>query len=298
MNRIKEANRPLSAPRSLQQWMMKHPLISFFILAYALSWILWIPWVATEWGLVPKVLHSTLLHAALTFGPTLAAYIMFRITEGRQGWRNLRSRLKLLRVGWKWYVFILLGIPAMILFGMLILPGAAASFQGLPKNFLMSYPFLFVLVFFGGGPLGEEIGWRGFALPRMQTRFGPLKATLLLGLFWTFWHFPEFFSAAQLGGPGTGWTPFFLHLPIFFVMVMAIAVIFTWVFNHTGGSVFIAILAHASFDTFVFSVQPLFTSPLASSTHLPIALGMVLLAIPILILTRGRLGYRPELEKA
>ena len=294
MNTLSTSTTTTSGFRSLQQWMRDHPLFSFFFMAYAFSWIVVIPWVVSEWGILPQTVHNPLLFAIHTFGPTLAAYIMFRITERQEGWLRLRSRITQLRVGWRWYVFILLGIPAMMLLGMLVMPGALASFQGLPKYFLVSYPFLFILVFFGGGPLGEEIGWRGFALPRMQSRFGPLRATLLLSVLWAFWHFPEFFSSAQLGGPGTGLSAFYIHLPIFLVMVVAIAIIMTWVFNHTGGSVFIAILLHASFDTFGSAMQPLFSVPIVSSTNLPIALAMVVLAIPILILTRGKLGYQPN----
>jgi len=291
MNTSNDSIQSTTASRGLQQWMRDHPLFSFFFMAYAFSWILLIPWVLSEWGILPQAVHNPLLFAIHTFGPAVSAYVMFRITEGQEGWLRLRSRITQLRVGWKWYVFILLGIPAVILLGILFMPGAAVSFQGFPKYFLVSYLFLFVLVFFGGGPLGEEIGWRGFALPRMQSRYGALKATLLLGVLWTFWHFPEFFSSAQLGGPGTGLSAFYIHLPIFLVMVVAIAIIMTWVFNHTGGSVFIAILLHASFDTFASSVQPLFSAPIVFSTNLSFALGMVVLAIPILILTRGRLGY-------
>ena len=217
---------------------------------------------------------------------------MFRVVEGEEGWLDLRKRLKQVRVNWKWYAFILLGIPAMMLLGILVLPGALISFQGFPQYFLVRYPILLVAIFFGGGPLGEEIGWRGFALPRMQSCFGPLKATLLLGVLWTFWHFPEFFSSAQLGGPSAGLTPFYIHLPIFLVMVTAIAIIMTWVFNHTGGSVFIAVLLHASFDTFGSTVQPLFSVSIVSGTNIPFALAMVVLAIPILVLTRGQLGYQ------
>ena len=298
MNTSMKSSQPVSAPRNLQWWMRQHPLFSFFFMAYAFSWILLIPWVISEWGILPQAVHNPFLFAIHTFGPALAAYIMFRITEGQEGWLHLTNRIRQLRVGWQWYAFILLGIPAAILLGILVMPGAAVSFQGLPKYFLASYPFLFVLVFFAGGPLGEEIGWRGFALPRMQSRFGPLKATLLLGILWTFWHFPEFFSSAQLGGPGTGLSAFYIHLPIFLVMVVAIAIIMTWVFNHTGGSVFIAILLHASFDTFGSTLQPLFSAPIVSSTNLPIALGMVVLAIPILILTRGWLGYQPNQKQS
>ena len=288
------SSQPTSASKSLLELMRRHPLFFYFFMAYAFSWALLIPWVASEWGIVPQAMHNKLLFALHAFGPTLAAYIMFHITEGKQGWVRLRSRLSLLRVGRQWYAFILLGIPAAMLLGILVLPGALASFRGLPPHFWVSYPFLFVLVFFGGGPLGEEVGWRGFALPPMQRRYGPLNATLFLGVLWTFWHFPEFFSSAQLGGPGTGLSAFYVQLPIFLSMVMALAIVFTWVSNHTGGSVFIAILLHASFDTFGYTVQPLFAAPIVSGMNLPFALAMAVLALLVLIVTRGRLGYQPK----
>ncbi len=297
MNTSKASTQSTSGSRSLQQWMQEHPLFSFFFMAYAFSWIINIPFMLSDWGILPKATLYTIVFALHTFGPTLAAYIMFRITEGKEGWLNLRSRLRQLRAGWQWYVFILLGIPAVMLLGMLVLPGAAASFQGLPQYFLVRYPFLFILIFFGGGPLGEEIGWRGFALPRMQSRYGALRATLLLGVLWTFWHLPEFLTSAQKGGASTVLSAFYINLPIFFLLVMALAIIFTWVFNHTGGSVFIAILLHASFDTFGSTVQPLFSAPIVTSTNLPFAIGNLVLALLILILTRGRLGYQPNQEQ-
>ena len=112
----------------------------------------------------------------------------------------------------------------MMLLGIIILPGALASFRGLPSSFLNTYIIYFIVIFFGGGPLGEEIGWRGFALPRMQTRYGALRATLLLGILWTFWHLPHFLTTAQRGGPGSSSSIFYINLPIFFLMVMSITV--------------------------------------------------------------------------
>jgi membrane protease YdiL (CAAX protease family) len=297
MNTSNASAQSISVSKSLQQWMRQHPLFSFFLMAYAFTWIILIPYVLAEWSLLPKATFYILFFILHTFGPTLSAYIMFRITEGKQGWLNLRSRIKQVRAGWQWYVFILLGIPALILIGILVLPGALVSFQGLPQFFLVKYPFLFVLVFFGGGPLGEEIGWRGFALPRMQSRYGPLKATLLLGVLWTFWHLEDFLTSAQLGGPGTGFSAFTFHLPVFFLMVMALNIIVTWVFNNTRGSVFIAILLHASFDTFGSTVQPLFSAPIISRTNLSFVIGFAVLAILLLVLTRGRLGHQPGQEQ-
>jgi membrane protease YdiL (CAAX protease family) len=283
-----------AATRNLQQWMRQHPLFSFFFMAYAFSWIVLIPYVLAEWTIQPKPLFYNLFYILHTFGPALSAYIMLRITEGEEGWKRVRNSIKQVRAGWVWYSFILLGIPALIMLGILVLPGAQASFQGLTSKILVSFPFVFILIFFGGGPLGEEIGWRGFALPRMQSLYGPLKATLLLGVLWTFWHLEDFFTASQGGGPGTGLYAFYFHLPIFLVMVMSLAIIMTWVFNHTRGSIFIAVLLHASYDAFGSTMQPLFSAPIVAKTNLLFIPGFVVMAILILIFTRGRLGYQPN----
>lgn len=90
----------------------------------------------------------------------------------------------------------------------------------------MSYPVSFVVVFFGAA-LPEEIGWRGFALPRMQPRYGPLWGTLLLGVLWAFWHLLYFLTPDHGGGPGTSLAPFLISFSVFFLMVVALAIIFT-----------------------------------------------------------------------
>jgi membrane protease YdiL (CAAX protease family) len=222
----------------------------------------------------------------------LAAIIMTRITEGKAGMLRLRQRIKQWRFGWQWYLLILLGIPALILLGVIIQPGALASFQGLTPVLLVSYPLNFVAVIIGVG-VPEEIGWRGFALPRMQPRYGPLWGTLLLGVLWTFWHLPRFLLPEHGGGPGTGFATFLTNFSIFFLMVVALAIIFTWVFNHTRGSIFTAILAHAAVDTPQLVWIPLFLAVDVTRFDLAILIGLGVPALLILILTRGRLGYQP-----
>jgi membrane protease YdiL (CAAX protease family) len=280
------------ASSSLRQMMQQHPLFSFFFMAYAFSWIMGIPYILSQWG----ILHGDFRIAFVlkSFGPFLAAFIMTGILEGKDGVQRLRHSLRPVRAGWQWYLFILLGIPALFLLGISVLPGALASFQGFPPNFPIVYVVTFVLIFFGGGPLGEEPGWRGFALPRMQPLYGPLKGTLLLGVLWVFWHLPDFLTDAQRGGPGTGLAAFFTNFPIFFLMVISMAIIFTWVFNHNKGSLFIVILLHASINTFSI-VVPLFAAPSVTSTDLPILIGVIVPAVLIIILTRGRLGYQPSI---
>jgi membrane protease YdiL (CAAX protease family) len=283
-----------SAPhsKSLREVMQGHPLFSYFFLAYAISWVLSVPVILSEWNILPKTGFTFYFFFTIkSFGPFLSAYIMTRIMEGKEGWLNLRSRFKLVRVGWQWYAFILLGVPTLMLLGISVLPGALASFQGFPHHFVITYLITFIAIFFFGGPLGEEPGWRGFALPRIQSRYGALRGTLLLGIVWTFWHLPDFLTSAQKGGPGTGLYPFYAGLPVFFLEVVALAIIFTWVFNNTKGSIFIALLLHASYNAFG-SVQQLFSAPIMTSTDLPFLISVVAPALLIIILTRGQLGYK------
>ena len=173
----------------LKQTMRHHPLFFFFFMAYAFSWIISIPYVLSVWGLLPNgggiaLLLFTFLKAYA--GPTLAAIIMTSITAGKSGLRGLRHRLTQWRAGWQWYLFILIGIPALLLLGIIIQPGLLVRFEGL-SPILLVYPVAFFAVFLQTG-LPEEIGWRGFALPRMQPRYGPLRGTLLLGVLWGFWY--------------------------------------------------------------------------------------------------------------
>jgi membrane protease YdiL (CAAX protease family) len=276
--------------------MREHPLVSFFLMAYAFSWILSIPAIFSAWGVLPQPVFAVFF-TLKSFGPFLAAYIMTSVIDGREGILRLRQSLKQVRAGWRWYAFILAGIPALLLLGISIMPGALASFQGFPAGFAPTYLVTFVLIFFGGGPLGEEPGWRGFALPRLQTRYGALSGTLLLGVLWVFWHLPDYLTVAQRGGPGVNLANLLIvNLPIFFVMVMALAIIFTWVYNHTRGSLFIAILLHTSINAFGLVVA-LFRAPILTSTDLPICIALVVPALLIILLTRGRLGYRSGQEQ-
>jgi len=293
MKASNESNQPTPTSRNLQQLMREHPLFFFFFIAYAGTWIIFIPYVLAEWGLLHG--NFTLVFVLKPFmGPFLAAFIMTGVLEGKAGILRLRQRLKQWRTGRGWYLFTLLGIPALILLGIVIQPGMLASFQGLKPALLVSYPLTYIAVFFGGGPLGEEPGWRGFALPRLLARHGALWGTLLLGILWGFWHLPDFLTSAQGGGPGTGLTTFLINFPVFLLLVMALAIILTWLYNHTQGSIFISILAHASVNTPQVALVPLFLAVDTTSLNLAALIGFGLPALLIVILTRGQLGYQPD----
>jgi membrane protease YdiL (CAAX protease family) len=274
----------------LRQAIQRHPLPSYFSIAYIIKWILLIPFTLAAWGIISG--DWTIAFVLATFGPCVAGIIMINLMEGRAGLSSLRERVRQWRVGWKWLLFIFAGIPALVMLGIVIQPGALAGFLGVSALVVVRYPLYYFGVWFGGGGLNEEVGWRGFALPRMQPRYGPLWGTLFLGVVHCFWHLEEFLTPAQGGGPGTGWAPFLINLPIFLLEVLGFSIMMTWIFNHTRGSLFAAISAHASVDTPQLALIPLFPAVGALGLKLGFGIGLCIPALLILILTRGRLGYK------
>ncbi len=303
-----------SQPTSSQGGLLaRHPLAFFFLIAYAGSWLAWLPIVLSEdgTGLLPFSSPLTrpligggsfLQIVGVFLGPFLSAFIMTGATEGRAGIRRLLRRFVLWRVGIRWYLFVLIGPPVIAVLVTIVLPGALASFQTpdplLPDPLsVLAYLGLFVLVLVLGGPLGEEPGWRGFALPRLQPLHGPLVGSLILGTLWSFWHLPlNLMPTWSHGGASSGSAiPVILTILAALVATVAYAIVFTWVFNNTYGSLLIAIVLHTSLDTFIDSLGELF--PAGGVLGLPMVwiglmVGFVVLALVVVALTRGRLGYQ------
>jgi uncharacterized protein len=282
---------PIAARGSL---LARHPLVSFFVMAYAFSWIVWSPWVLGKdgAGLLPIKLSGAttglLNAAAILAGPTLAAFIMTATTEGREGVRHLLRRYVLWRVGIRWYLFALLGIPTIMLLGTMIytmdLPNLGAL--GGP-SYLLSYVATFALVLVLGGPLLEEGGWRGFALPRMERLHGPLVASLILGVLWALWHLPEFLVpswAASSGGGGV------LGIFLFTLTAITFTIVITWVFNNTRTSLLLAILVHASIDTFSGTLGAIYPAWAVASAF-PFMIGFGVVAAVLIVMSGGRLDY-------
>ena len=283
----------------LRRLLIRHPLISFFVMAYALTWLGWSPWFlsADGIGLLPydsESISDYLNTVALVLGPTLSAFIMTGVTEGREGVRRLLRRIVLWRVGLEWYLFVLLGVPAIILLSTVVVPGALASFKA---SAVPSTLFLYVVAtpifLFAGGPVFEEIGWRGFALPRLQRLHGPLIGSLVLGPLWALWHLPLFLIPSWDTPHGNP-----LDVVSFVVWAVSITIIFTWVFNNTKGSVLMVILAHGSINSAATAVYILFPAPAVTSGITNFVIGFGVAAVVILALTRGRLDYRRDQDVA
>jgi membrane protease YdiL (CAAX protease family) len=275
--------------------LVRRPLVWFFGIAYAGGWLLELPVVLSRTGTgalpytLPRLVVVLLIAGATFTGPTVAAFVMARVTEGRDGPRLLLRRYARWRVPVRWYLFILLVIPASELLGAVALPGVLSSYQPLTRAMVVGYPLAFLATFVLGGPLGEEPGWRGFALPRLQAALGPLPGSVVLGVLWALWHLPLFFTGV--------WTPPTVpNVVMFIMMITLLTVVMTWVFNNARGSLLITMLMHASFNTFANKiVAPLFPAPLLNEYGLlPELVGFGVLAVIVIAATRGRLSLRDD----
>jgi membrane protease YdiL (CAAX protease family) len=207
--------------------IIRHPLASFFVLAYIWIWA-WMP-LASVGSLLPVVLAP--------LGPVLAAVAVSAASEGRAGVSALMSRLAMWRVNPVWYVAAI-GLPVLISLLAVMLAGAlgvrTATQFGTVSAFSVAY-YIFAI--------GEELGWRGFALPRLLDRFSAVAASLVLGVAWMAWHLPLFLPRMMFAGE---------PLPAHLIVFCASAVLYTWLFHHTGGSVLHAVLFHGTVNASAF----------------------------------------------
>src|SRR5215217_547739 len=256
----------------------RHPLISFFVLAYALSWIIESPLVflqdsiSTTQILVIQILASSI--------PSVLAIVLTAIVLGRGALRKLLGRLLIWRVNLRWYLLIVLGPTALVLgaltFNTLLLGGPALSFFGMT---LLPAVILLAFMIFPGSAMGEEIGWRGYALPRLQAGRSALAASLILGVPWSLWHLPVWLT----GAPSNPLSLF----PVFAVAIIASSVIYTWVYNSTGGSLLLLVLLHASFNW----PLTMFLTPLGGSQQMTLPflvyMGLMVVAAIVVVIVAG-----------
>ena len=281
------------APR--EGLLARYPLTFYFVIAYGFSWLVWVPLALSKDGAGLLSFRSPIgasasVVVASFVGPFLSAFIMTCITEGRDGIGRLLRRCVLWRVGLGWYLFALIGIPMLLVLGVIVLPGAMASFKGL-ASLVTPRPWLSQIVYvFLHGPLGEEPGWRGFALPRLQRLYGPLVASLILGPLWALWHLPFFWV------PAWNFPPTLLNIGLFVIVAIPLTIVMTWVFNNTKGSVLMAILVHATFDMTFVILNLLFIAAIVTDygSTVPVLIGLGTLALIAIAVTRGRLGYEEK----
>jgi membrane protease YdiL (CAAX protease family) len=230
------------------------PLSAFFLLAYGISWLLWLPAVLGYLLRGVGLADRALLLFLGNFGPFVAALVVTATTGGAAGVQALLQRLWRWRVGLHGYLIALYGFPALGLSAVVFLGVASPqhALSDLP-GLLVTVPMNVLTIFLVLGPLGEELGWRGFALPRLQVGRSALSASVVLGLLWALWHAPLALLPDWRNGLPLG--PFLLLYPLY---IIALSIIFTWVYNRTQGSVLIAMLLHSAFNYTVYFLDDLF----------------------------------------
>jgi CAAX protease family protein len=274
-------------------------LVSYFLIAFGFSWLMFLPGPLMYYGVI--TLSDDLvrqLAIAGLLGPILSGFIMTAVTEGRPGVARLLRRMVWWRVGIRWYVFALFGLPAAMVLATFMRPGALESFDISARPFFLAYLRAFILMALIGGPLFEEPGWTGFAQPRLQRLYGPLIGGLILGSLWALWHLPGFLIPSQdvtdIPPRGT-----LLDFVVFALALMGLRLVIIWVVNNTGNSIFMAILVHASWNTFyAVALVQLFPSPTVLGSYFNLTIGACALALVLIAVTRGQMGYHREAETA
>lgn len=265
-----------------KNWIQRNPVTAYFVLAIIFTWAIQLSLIAVTQGWIDAPIPLW-LHYLASFGPTASALAVTAYTAGKPGLRALWSHITRWRVGWKWGLFSVLS-PVVVF--ALSIPIAYLFKRTWPNLRLLGDVSYLPRLGFAVLPLwlltfgfGEEIGWRGFALPHLQRTMTAAKATLVLGLMWVLWHLPAFFYHETY--QGMGW----VVLSGFVFGVLCGAVLLTWLYNGTRGSVLMVALWHGTFD--------LFTASKAGQDMIPIVMSALVIAWALFIANVDRpWGFR------
>lgn len=268
--------------RAKESFVQKYPLLSFFTLAFVITWLLAVP--SLFFGLPFKAFQT-----AGAYGPLLAA-VMVSTAMGGDELKALLGRMTNYSFGLGWYLLAIFGY--VLLYLLMAGLSGAPLIQSLAAQWTLIYTLYLPALFtsFLVNPIGEETGWTGFALLHLQKRFSPWLSAVILGIVWEFWHLPGFFVPSEMGAFNPVSFIFFVLISIF------VRIIWTWIANNTRGSGITAILLHASSNAVSLALIPnLLPAPTADQMAISalFLLGLLFLcAVVILISTRGRLSYR------
>lgn len=227
---------------TFSNWLKNNPLPGFFVLTFIIAWSIWLPL-----GIFAP--EQVLLTLPGAWAPTISALLLIGLSEGRGSIHRFLKRVLHWRVGLQWYLVVLFGTVAIayvaisngMLFG--ISAPKISLPDGLPEEALFGMlPIIFLINIFMGGPLAEDIGWRGYILPKLHERMHTLHASLLIGIIWAIWHIPFFIFPEWHGAVGN--MPFLW----FTLLTTSWSVLFAWVYVNTE-SILMPVLFHAAINT-------------------------------------------------
>lgn len=259
-------------------FIRRRPLLSYFLLTYFITWSGVLAAVGPEYLKGEEIQFSDgmLMLAAMLAGPCVAGLVCTRVVEGRTGLRNLFSRMRRWRVGIRWYSAAVLIPPALIL-------TTLGALSRVSSEFIPGFtPALIV-----GGLLAgylEEIGWTGFATPRMRSHYGGLVTGVILGMAWGAWHFAaDFLGAADTFG--ASWLPRFLAMWI--AGMTATRILMVWVYSNTESVLLIQIM-HASSTGFLLYLSPSPISPANEAAWFAVYAAVLWVAAIVVLATHGK----------
>jgi membrane protease YdiL (CAAX protease family) len=229
----------------------KYPLSIYFILTFVISWGAILMLVGPD-GIPVAPDQAVTLGMAILLGPSITSLLLTGLASGRTGFRELLSRLFKGRVGLRWYAVALLTAPLSTAAVVLVLSFFSSEFT--PSIFISDDKIALLLMGIVAGLMVgffEELGWTGFAIPRMRLRYGVLASGLIVGLVWGLWHFILFWEEDSFSGI----LPLVLLLARLFSWLPAYRVLMVWVYNHTE-SLFVVILMHASLVATLMIIDP------------------------------------------
>lgn len=280
----------------LRTLIRRDPLTAYFVIAFLGTWLIFLPLLLSDRGLgiihMPDGLAFVIFVLSTYAGPFFAAWLVNRVVDGPPGVRLWFRRMLQWRVGWGWYVGVFIGYPLAFGLPALIMEGqsAARALQHNAGTFVLGY-LAAILIGFFAPTLGEEAGWRGFALDRLQRLRGPLQGTLLLAALHALWHLPAYFLKGAISESGVFDPALFIANSL---AIVASSIVWTWLFNRAGGSIL--------FATYVHAVSNAMSGNLAAALNLTrpnvwFAFGVsAVLALLVILLTRARLGYTASSE--
>lgn len=268
--------------------LKQYSLAAGIILMFLLTW----PIDLAQSGVMPFQVPFA-VYILLGYGFVVASIIMTWITLGKRGVAQLLKRFLIWRVGWKWYLVAFLLLPAIELMSVsltAVLSDTAVDFSTIAAYeifdpsanlLLLIVPWFLYEVFANG----EEIGWRGYILPRLQVKYGALVSSLIVGLIWGFWHLPKFLGTNVGHDRSFGW---------FMVAHLALAVLYTWLYNNTRGSLLLVTIFHASGNTAGMFLPESFAVPGGIMPNLQIVLYIVAAVIITVIAGSKRLSHTEQ----
>ena len=273
-----KAHRPSTPISARFPWL-------FFGLTYGLSWAIWVPYLLSG-NTVDSPVPALVVACSV---PSLVGILLTHLTSDKADRNDFWKRVVSFKlIGLRWFAVIIGLFPFLLVLGLLadnLFGGALPPLRGAVQTLTRPAALmLFIGANIIGGPLGEEFGWRGFALDRLQNKWNALVASLVLGIIWAAWHLPLFFiKGTPQQGMGFGTFLFWLWS----LQVVSLSVFTTWVYNNTQRSILSAVFMHFMFNS-TYGITQQDGLPLPPSTF---AANTLIIAVAAVIVI-GLWGYK------